>query len=361
MTRRELIENHVEKARGVIRRQGKALSTERDYCGWLRRYLAFTFTLARGLSSEAKAEAFLTMLVTVHDVAVATQNSAFSAILFFYKDVMKTPLKDVDALRASRPQQMRHAPTVEETRALLAAVKDVGGYPTNLVARLLYGAGLRVTEPLNLRIKDVKFEDSSLFILGAKGGKDRVVRLPCSLAVETEQQMTIARRTWEMDVRNGVPVALPHQLGRKYPEYRSAWAWAWLFPAHRPCGHPRTGETVRWRMHEANVQRAVKEARRKLGLAIVPHELRHAYATHNLDMGVNVVALSKSMGHSQIQTTAGYCHAEALSVPSPLDRVKSSQDSDHATGRVKGEAAFVTGRVRALRPFYAERLRLLDA
>lgn len=257
MTRRELIENHVEKARGVIRRQGKALSTERDYCGWLRRYLAFTFTLARGLSSEAKAEAFLTMLVTQHDVAVATQNSAFSAILFFYKDVMKTPLKDVDALRASRPQQMRHAPTVEETRALLAAVKDVGGYPTNLVARLLYGAGLRVTEPLNLRIKDVKFEDSR--------------------------------------------------------------AWAWLFPAHRPCGHPRTGETVRWRMHEANVQRAVKQARRKLGLAIVPHELRHAYATHNLDMGVNVVALSKSMGHSQIQTTAGYCHAEALSVPSPLD------------------------------------------
>lgn len=341
MTRRELIEVQIERMRGVIRRQGKALSTERDYCGWLRRYLAFTFTLTLGLSSEAKAEAFLTMLVTQHDVAVATQNSAFSAILFFYKDVLKTPLKDVDALRATRPAQMRHAPSVDETRALLAEVKDVSGYPTNLIVRMLYGCGLRVTEPLNLRIKDVKFEDSSLFILGAKGGKDRVVRLPCSLAVEIEQQMTIACRTWEMDRRNGMPIALPHQLGKKYPEYRFARGWAWLFPQHRPCAHPRTGEMVRYRMHESAVQRAVKQARRTLGIAVVPHELRHAYATHSLGSGVNIADLSKSMGHSQIQTTAGYCHADALSVPSPLDRAGRG---DRETGRLGG----------------AERLRLLN-
>ena len=125
MTRRELIEVQIERARGVIRRQGKALSTERDYCGWLRRYLIFTYTLPQGMTSEQKAEAFLTHLVVGHDVAVATQLSAFAALLFFYKDVLKQPLQDVDALRATRPAQMRHAPSVEDTMALLAAVKDV--------------------------------------------------------------------------------------------------------------------------------------------------------------------------------------------------------------------------------------------
>jgi len=105
----------------------------------------------------------------------------------------------------------------------------------------------------------------------------------------------------------------------KYPEYKFAWQWAWVFPAHWPCKNPRTGERVRYRMHEANVQRAIREARRKIGVMVLPHELRHAYATHSLDRGVNLKALQEAMGHAQIETTIGYCHADALSVPSPLE------------------------------------------
>lgn len=225
----------------------------------------------------------------------------------------------VNALRATRPAHLRQAPSVQQTRALLQTVQDRGGYPTNLIARLLYGCGLRVSEPLNLRIKDVDLEQSRLVIRGAKGGKDRVVLLPASVRTELRQQLLRARDTWQRDSQNRLPVALPFQLARKYPEYQFAWPWAWLFPAQGTCRHPRTGQVVRYRMHEAEVQRAIRQARRKLGLMVLPHELRHAYATHCLERGTNPRAIQQAMGHANLETTMGYLHAESLSVHSPLD------------------------------------------
>lgn len=315
MTAEQLIDRTV----AVIRRQHKALATEQAYCGWLRRFFRFIGSLPKDWPRERKAEAFLTHLSRDLDVSAATQNAAFHAIVYFYKDVIGEPLQKVDALRASRPAQLRHAPSVGDTRALLGAVDDVASYPTRLIVRMLYGCGLRVCEPLNLRVKDLRFDESAVFILGAKGRKDRVVALPCSVVEELREQLVYARTIWQRDRVMKIPVEMPHQLAAKYPEYQFAWPWAWVFPSHQPCRHPRTGEIVRYRMHEANVQRSVKEARRKLGIAVTPHELRHAYATHSLNRGVNIKALAEAMGHAQIETTAGYCHAEALSVPSPLE------------------------------------------
>lgn len=307
------------KLRAVIRRQHKALATENTYQFWLRRYMAAIRQMPNSLSSEKKLERFLTELAQRQDIAASTQQQAFNAIVFFYKDVLEMPLQAVDALRVTRPAHLRHAPTVTETRTLLQAVRDVGGYPTNLIARLLYGCGLRVTEPLNLRIKDLDLQAPKLFILGAKGGKDRIVALPCSLTTELTQQLDFARAIWRQDVQNRIPVMIPGQLARKYPEYQFAWPWAWLFPSRHPCRHPRTGQTVRYRMHEANVQNAIKQARRKLGIMVLPHELRHAYATHSLERGTNPRAIQEAMGHKSLETTMGYLHAESLSVPSPLD------------------------------------------
>lgn len=308
----------INKTRDVIRRQHKAISTEQTYLFWLRRYIAAIRQMPNELASERKLERFLTELARVQDVSASTQNQAFNAIVFFYKDVLGHPLKDIDALRATRPTHLRHAPTVTETRELLKAVRNIAGYPTNLICRMLYGCGLRVSEPLNLRIKDIQFSETKLFIMGAKGRKDRVVALPSSLAEEIRQQMSFSRSVWQRDVKNKLPVELPHQLAAKYPEYRFVWPWAWLFPSRAPCRHPRTGELVRYRMHQANVQRAIKEARRRLGIMVLPHELRHAYATHTLDRGVNIKALQAAMGHADVNTTLGYCHAEACSVPTPL-------------------------------------------
>ena len=137
------------------------------------------------------------------------------------------------------------------------------------------------------------------------------------------QQIEFARAVWRQDRQNRIPLTLPYQLARKYPEYLFAWPWAWLFPAHQTCFHPHTRLEVRYRMHETHVQRAVKEARRKLGISVLPHELRHGYATHCMERGVSPRAIQMAMGHSSLETTMGYLHGESLSVQSPLEALSA--------------------------------------
>lgn len=144
-------------------------------------------SMPAGLSSEQKLESFLTGLARHRDLSANSQIQALNAILYFYKEVLRQPLQNVDALRAKRPVRLRHAPTVPETQALLQTIRDRARYPTNLIARLIYGCGLRVTEPLNLRIKDLNLEQLELFLVGAKGGKHRVVALPKILVPELIQ------------------------------------------------------------------------------------------------------------------------------------------------------------------------------
>lgn len=311
----------IRKLAGVIRLRHFAWSTEQAYCAWLKRYMRFLEDgHAAGLASEAKAQAFLTQLAH-QDVSASTQNQAFNALVFFYREVMGTPLGNVDALRANKPAQIRRAPDVAEVRAVLGAAKDVHGYPTRLIVNLIYGCGLRVTEPCNLRIQDVDLRGQRLVIKSAKGNKDRIVALPCSLFAGIRDQVDAARVTWKHDASNRTPVALPGQLARKYPQSQFAWKWAWLFPSHTTCHHPRSGIECRYRIHEANVQKCVRDACRLTGNDFKPHELRHAYATHCLNGGQNPRAIQQAMGHNSLETTMGYLHAEAMSVRSPLETV----------------------------------------
>lgn len=312
------IEKTLQRVREVIRRKHLALATEECYCGWIARYCAYVLAIGERGTSEYKFERWLTSLAQ-SGVSATTQNQAFCAIVFLYKHVLCKPLGDVKALRAKRRIHVRHAPGVRDVAALLNIVEDIHDYPTRLVSHLLYGCGLRVSEPLNLRVKDVLLEESRLIIRQAKGGKDRVVALPDSLTTDLRLQLRHARYIHERDKATGVPVALPDLLAKKYPRARFAWQWAWLFPSHTPCCHPRTRETVRWRQHEANVQRSVKAAAEKLGLeGITPHCLRHCYATHTMDRGASIHDVQAAMGHASIETTAGYLHAHAGRVPSPL-------------------------------------------
>lgn len=312
----------IEKMRDVIRRKHLSLSTEENYLQWLVRFMRFVVDRCREGKPEAKMEAFLTQLAR-QDVSASTQNQAFCALLFFYREVLKVEVGKVDSLRAKKPVHLRYAPALEEVRKLLAAITDVGGYPTRLIVQLIYGCGLRVTEPLNLRVKDVLLSESKLVIRGAKGGKDRFVAISCALMAELAAQLDYAKAVGEQDRINRVPVALPGLLATKYPHWQFAPKWAWLFPARTTCCHPRSGATVRWRCHEVNIQRAVRSAARPLGLDITPHHLRHAYATHCLNGGQNPRAIQQAMGHSSLETTMGYLHAEAMSVRSPLELVVS--------------------------------------
>jgi site-specific recombinase XerD len=312
-------EQAIQRAVDVMRRQHKSLATEDNYKQWIKRYITAIFQMPSVLTSEQKMERFLTELAA-RDVSAATQNQAFNAILFFYRDCLGVKLKDIDALRAQRPEHMRRALPVEEVRTLLAAVSDTGGYPANLVTHLLYGCGLRVGEAVALRIKDIDIGQQQITIREPKCGHDRVVKMPCALVGRIEQQMEAARQTWLRDVRDQIPIQLPHQLARKYPEFECLWQWAWFTPLKYPSPDPHDPRRmVRWHLLTATIQRAVKRARRETGIMAVPHELRHSYATHCLNRGTNIKALAKAMGHAQITTTERYCHADALSVKSPLD------------------------------------------
>lgn len=315
------------RLRDVIRRQHMAYRTESVYVYWLKRYMRALPQLPPNLTSEKKVERFLTDLATISDVAASTQNQAFNALIFFYQHVLEQPLQSVEALRASRPVHLRHAPTVAEVRALLPAVPDLAGYPTNLITRLIYGAGLRVTEPLNLRIKDLNLEKSSLFILGAKGGQDRVVPLPGSLRTEITQQIYLARVTWQRDKQNKIPLLLPHQLARKYPEYQFSWSWAWLFPAKSTCHDRRTGQTIRFRMQESFVQRAIKQARNKLGIQVLPHELRHHSECRIIP--IDASGLYKNQDFSSI--LGFHCRHNRVSFPCKLRNSAKGKDKHESS------------------------------
>lgn len=305
--------------RDVLRRKHLAHATEEAYCGWLVRFARFVSERCQpDQKPEQKMEAFLTQLAR-QDVSASTQNSAFNALLFFYREVLKVQIGKVDSLRAKKPVHLRYAPEQHEVMAMIRNLKDESDYPTTLVIKLIYGCGLRVTEPLNLRVKDVLLAESKLVIRGAKGGKDRFVAIPCSLIEELRAQLAFAKSVAEKDRLARLPVKLPGLLATKYPHWQFSPKWAFLFPAHRPCEF--RGLVCRWRIHEANVQRAVRKAARPLGLDITPHHLRHAYATHCLNGGQNPRAIQQAMGHQSLETTMGYLHAEAMGVRSPLELV----------------------------------------
>jgi integrase len=204
-----------------------------------------------------------------------------------------------------------------------AAMVDTPTTPARLLFDLLYGCGLRVSEPLALRIKDVLWDEGptgQLMIRGAKGGKDRRVPLPRLCVAPLKLQVQRARLVWEWDREHApeVGVPLPDGLAKKYPRAPFHWQWFWVFPAPGLCRHPRDGTRQRYHILIDCLQRAVYAAAQKLELegVVTPHCLRHAYATHSREP---VDALRELLGHSSIETTAGYLHPLIEQATNPLD------------------------------------------
>lgn len=316
------LEDFLTKAQDIMRLRHYSLRTEECYCHWISRYWAFLKERKIAGPAERRMEAFLTHLARDREVAASTQNQAFAAVRFLYEEVMQAPLGKIDGLRARKAAYVRTAPSRAEVARLLAACTDVHGYPTRLLAHLLYERGMRVLEPLRLRRKDVDLPRGRLTLYQTKGDKSRVVRLPEFLIEPLRRQLVVARAHFEANLaRQGPPVKLPHAQERKAPSLGWAWQWWWVFPSRTPCRDKRTGQTVWWHQHEANIQRCVRAAAVKCGLEgwITPHVLRHACATHLIEAGVPVPAVQLLLGHADIHTTQGYCHLDALSVPCPAE------------------------------------------
>lgn len=310
----------IAELKRVLRLRHYKLSTEKTYIHWLKCYMGFVRSLPAGLTSEQKLEKWLSDMAP--SVSASTQNQAFNAVLFFYGQVAGQKLEGVNALRAKRRHVEKYCPSVEEVRRILGTVHDRGGYPTRLIIHLLYGCGLRVSEPLNLRIRDVRFDDMHLIVRDPKHGNDRVVHLPSPLVNDLQVQIQKAKLVYEHDRLEELPVQLPDGIDRKYPYAQFDWNWFFVFPLRNPCPHPRSGKMVRYRCLEGTVQRAMRDATNKLKLrGITPHTLRHAYATHTMRNGSALRDIQEALGHRSIETTMTYTHAGADHVPSPLEMV----------------------------------------
>lgn len=298
--------------------------TEDAYATWIRRYILFHGKRHPREMGVAEIEKYLIYLAVQGKVAASTQNQAFHAILFLYHQVLGIEIKNVNVLRA---KESKHLPAVlnqvDTFRVLDCVEKD----PFNLMARLLYGAGLRLAECQALRIKDLEFSSSIITVRAGKGNKDRTVPLPRTLVKPLMDQIGIARNFHNIDRQRGMPgVSVPFALDKKYPNIGTEWGWFWVFPAQNYSVDPESGIRRRHYQHESELQRAIRSASQKAGMLVhvSPHTFRHCFATHLLWAGYDIRTVQDLMGHKSIKTTMVYLHllnpGSWKGVESPLDK-----------------------------------------
>jgi integron integrase len=313
----------LDHVRAVARLRRLAYQTERAYVYWIRRFILYHNKRHPSQMGTAEIRAFLSNLATDRSVAPSTQNQALAAILFLFRDVLRLDVPFIEGIeRAKRPERLPVVFSRAEVDAVLSRLTGVH----RLAASLLYGAGLRLTECLRLRVKDVDFEANQIVVRSGKGAKDRVTLLPQGLVPALKAQLDYARGLHGADLLDGFGrVALPDALARKYPNAETEWAWQFVFPAPRRSIDPRTGVTRRHHLAPTSLQKAVYTAIRHAGIAKHGscHTLRHSFATHLLEDGYDIRTVQELLGHSDVRTTMIYTHVLNLgprAVRSPLDR-----------------------------------------
>ncbi|UNG21047.1 integron integrase [Stutzerimonas zhaodongensis] len=314
----------LDQVRDQIRLKHYSIRTERVYCEWVKRYIRFHKYRHPLEMGAAGVEAFLSDLAVRSDVSASTQNQALAASLFLYKQVLKQELPWLgEVVRAKKPARLPVVLSIDEVQRILSQLDgDVG-----LIARLLYGRGLRLMEGVRLRVKDVDFSRNEIIIRDGKGQKDRVTVMPASLVLPLKQHITVVRAIHQSEVVAGRgDVYLPDALARKYPNAPWEWAWQYVFPAAGLSVDPRSGSVRRHHLDEKRVQRAFKRAVAQSGIAklATPHTLRHSFATHLLESGQDIRTVQELLGHADVKTTMIYTHVlnrGGLAVLSPLDRL----------------------------------------
>ena len=307
----------------ALRVRHYALRTEESYLHWVGRFLGWLERCGGDLEAagEGEVRAFLEELAVGRGVAAATQNQAFSALLFFFGEVLKRPLGKVDALRAKRTTRLPVVLSREEVRRLLGGLEGT----MSLIGRLLYGTGMRMMEAIRLRVKDVDFDRQQVIVREGKGSKDRVVMLPETLREPLREHLERVRILFNEDRAAGLPgVWLPGAYGVKDPKAGERWEWQWVFPSKSIGKDPRSGVRRRHHVHDNGVGKALGVAVRRAGIAkkITAHTLRHSFATHLLEGGADIRTVQELLGHSDVSTTMIYTHVlnrPGVAVRSPLD------------------------------------------
>lgn len=312
----------LDQVRDRLRVKHYSIRTETQYLQWIKRFILFHDKRHPREMGAVEVEAFLTHLAVAGRVAAATQNQALSALLFLYREVLNIDLPWLDkVVRAKQPQRLPVVLTRQEVTAILDRMTGVHG----LMARLLYGTGMRLMECVRLRVKDVDFERAEIVVRDGKGAKDRITMLPQALIGPLQDHLRWRRQLFEDDKAKGrAAVYLPDALGKKYPNAAVDWPWQYIFPSGSYSIDPRSGEERRHHIDEKLLQRAVKKAVQASGVVklATPHTFRHSFATHLLQSGYDIRTVQELLGHADVATTMIYTHVlnkGGRGVTSPLD------------------------------------------
>jgi integron integrase len=323
----------LDRLRRAIRLRHYSPRTEECYVHWTERFIRFHRLRHPRDMGNAEVEMFLTDLAVNGHVAASTQNQAFNALVFLYRDVLGVELPRVDAVRAKRPKRLPTVLSVEEVGQLLAAVEGGEGV-FRIMTGLLYGAGLRREECCRLRVHDLDMRRNQIVVRHGKGGKDRVVMLPKSLRPELERHLNWRRDLHERDVTAGLArVALPDALARKFPKAAQELGWQFLFASRQRSRDPKTGDIGRHHVDPGSVARAVVQARRRANLhhRVGCHTLRHSFATHLVERGIDLRTIQVLLGHESLETTMIYTHVARkgpAGVTSPLDLLPDCSEAE---------------------------------
>ncbi len=310
--------------RDKIRFKHYSYSTERTYVHWIKHYILFHHKKHPIEMGKDEIESYLTKLAVKDKVSPTTQNQAFSALLFLYKEVLGIDMSEWN-IQALRAQERKHIPVVLSKEEVQKVLRNVPAEYT-LIVHLMYGCGLRMNEALNLRTKDIDFGFDKIYIWDSKSLKDRTIPLPQKLKSQLLEQVEKVKEIHKADLENGYgSVHIPYALAKKYPKAQHEIKWQFLFPMKNISVDPRSKEKRRYHVHPQTLGRNIKVAAQKANLnkRVTSHIFRHSYATHLLQAGIDLRSIQELLGHKSVETTMIYTHVVSemnkAKLISPLD------------------------------------------
>ena len=312
----------LDQVSDAIRLKHYSYRTEQTYKEWIKRYILFHKKRHPAEMGAAEIQAFLSNLATEKKVAASTQNQALSAILFLYRNVLLIPIAvPTELIRAEKSKTL---PTVLTHAEAMAVIRELHGVP-QIMAKILYGSGLRLIECLRLRVKDIDFGNRQIIVRDGKGEEDRFTPLPESLIPDLQQHLLTVGHIHQKDLKAGFgEVYLPYALNRKYQRAAREWIWQYIFPALSLSTDLISKKTMRHHADPSYLQRAIRQATKSAGVQklVSPHTFRHSFATHLLQNGYDIRTVQELLGHKDVKTTMIYTHVlqkGGLAVKSPLD------------------------------------------
>ena len=321
-TDERFIASQIQKIKEALTARHYSEHTKISYKKWVKEFL----TIYQGKEDigEREINEFLKNLALKKNVSASTQNQALAAILFYFRFILNTPVTELGSvIRAKKSERI---PVVFSRDEVVRVIGNLNGQK-KLIAKVLYGTGMRLNEALCLRVLDLDFDQNEIIVRHGKGDKDRHVMLPQKLIPELKEHIEKVRSLHNKDLADGWgAVSMPGALVRKYPTGSKEFKWQWLFPQKNRWKNSETGQEGRWHLDESLMQRAVKQAILEAGINknASCHTFRHSFATHLLEIGYDIRTIQELLGHSDVSTTMIYTHVlnrGAGGVVSPLDRL----------------------------------------